>query len=112
RTLLSVSWPGPAAGSALLGGWGDRHSNPLTLYASIEFLIAATGALSLAGLAGVRALYLAAYPAVSGFEPLLLGLRFFGAALVLFIPTFLMGGTLPILVSAVMRNSEIGRAHV
>src|SRR5438309_9253377 len=52
-TVLAVFMAGLAAGSTLLGGWGDRHGNPLTLYASIEFLIAATGALSLAGLDGV-----------------------------------------------------------
>jgi predicted membrane-bound spermidine synthase/Tfp pilus assembly protein PilF len=40
---------------------------------------------------------------------LLLALRFLGAAVVMFIPTFLMGGTLPILVRAVTRTSlELG----
>src|SRR5256886_8772303 len=72
-------------------------------------MVAATGALSLAGLAGVRSLYVAAYPSVNGLQPLLLALRFFGTAVVLFIPTFLMGGTLPVLVRGITRNSaELG----
>src|SRR5690348_16250325 len=105
-TVLAVFMAGLAAGSAWLGRWGDRHSNPVALYAYIEFLIAATSALSLAGLAGVRALYLAIHPAANAAAPLMLAVRFFGTAVVLFIPTFLMGGTLPILVAGVVRNSQ------
>src|SRR5713226_2569863 len=108
-TVLAVFMAGLAAGRACIGRWGERHSEPVALYAWIEFLVAATGAFSLAGLAGVRALYVAAYPSVSGLQPLLLALRFFGATVVLFIPTFLMGGTLPILVRGITRNSaELG----
>jgi hypothetical protein len=48
-------------------------------------------------------------PSVRGLQSLLLALRFFGATVVLFIPTFLMGGTLPILVRGITRNSaELG----
>ena len=108
-TVLAVFMAGLAAGSACIGRWGERHSEPVALYGRIEFLVAATGAFSLAGLAGVRALYVAAYPSVSGLQPLLLALRFFGATVALFIPTFLMGGTLPILVRGITRNSaELG----
>src|ERR1700726_1059589 len=56
-TVLAVFMAGLAAGSAYLGRWGERHAQPLALYARIEFLVAATAALSLVGLAGVRALY-------------------------------------------------------
>jgi spermidine synthase len=52
--------------------------------------------------------YLAAYPAVGAATPLLLVLRFLGVAIVLFIPTFLMGGTLPILVRGLTREEEVG----
>lgn len=104
-TVLAVFMAGLAVGSAYLGGWGERHGQPLALYARIEFLVAATGALSLAGLAVVRSLYITAYPVLGGSQPLLLGLRFFGATVVLFLPTFLMGGTLPILIVSVARNS-------
>ena len=108
-TVLAVFMAGLAAGSAYIGRWSEQRAKPVTLYAWIEFLVAATGAFSLAGLAGVRSLYVAAYPSVSGLQPLLLVLRFFGTTVVLFIPTFLMGGTLPILVRGITRNSaELG----
>ena len=108
-TVLAVFMAGLAAGSACIGRWSERRAESLALYAWIEFMVAATGALSLAGLAGVRSLYVAAYPSVTGLQPLLLALRFFGATAVLFIPTFLMGGTLPILVRGITWNSaELG----
>jgi spermidine synthase len=104
--VLAVFMAGLAAGSAWFGSRTEARGWTIALYAFLEFLIALAGALSLADLAGVRWLYLATYPMMSSWQPLLLALRFFGAALVLFVPTFLMGGTLPILVATVMRNSE------
>src|SRR5467141_262115 len=108
-TVLAVFMAGLAAGSAYIDRWSTQRTESLALYSWIEFLVAATGAFSLAGLAAVRSLYVAAYPSVNGLQPLLLALRFFGAAVVLFIPTFLMGGTLPILVRGITQNSaELG----
>jgi spermidine synthase len=108
-TVLTVFMAGLAAGSAYISRWSERRAASLTLYAWIEFMVGATGALSLAGLVGVRSLYLAAYPSVTGLPLVLLGLRFFGAFVVLFLPTFLMGGTLPILVRVITRKSgELG----
>ena len=105
-TVLAVFMAGLTAGSAFIGGWRDTRADPIVLYIWIEFLVAITGALSLAELAGVRLLYVAAYPNFAHFQPLLLAFRFLGAAVVMFIPTFLMGGTLPILVRAVTRSSH------
>jgi spermidine synthase len=107
-TVLSVFMAGLAAGSAYLGSWNERHTRPIALYAWIELSVAAAGAFSLIGLIGVRLLYLAAYPAIGAATPLLLVLRFLGIAVVLFIPTFLMGGTLPILVRGLAREDELG----
>jgi spermidine synthase len=111
-TVLAVFMAGLAAGSAYLGRWKQSHAEPLKLYAWIELGVAATGALSLLGLAGVRSLYFAAYPAIHEIKPLLLALRFLGAGLVLFLPTFLMGGTLPILVRGVTGKSKELGSHV
>ena len=109
-TVLAVFMGGLAAGSAWLSRWGDRWSRPLALYAWLEVGTALTGALSLAGLAGVRTAYFAAYPYAAAHDSVLLLLRFAGAVLVLFLPTFLMGGTLPILVRAITRSSaELGK---
>src|SRR6516165_6515165 len=108
-TVLAVFMAGLASGSSFFGRWGKTQAKPISLYSWIEFLAGATGALSLAGLAGVRFLYTAAYSHMSSMPALLLGLRFFGAVAVLFIPTFLMGGTLPILVQGVTRyRVELG----
>jgi spermidine synthase len=108
-TVLAVFMAGLAAGSAYLGRWGQNHPRPIALYAWVELLVAATGAFSLVGLAAVRWLYLAMYPTFGRLQPLLLVLTFLGAALVLFIPTFLMGGTFPILVRGLaQRSAELG----
>jgi spermidine synthase len=108
-TVIAVFMGGLAVGSAFLGRWSERRENPVALYGWIEITIAAAGAFSLVGLAGVRELYLATYHAVAGSTAALVALRFFASALVLFVPTFLMGGTLPILVRGLTRtSSELG----
>jgi len=104
-TVLAVFMAGLASGSAWIGRRGDRWDRPIVLYAWLEFGVAATAAISLAGLAGVRALYVAAYPYAAGHASALIALRFAGSALVLFLPTFLMGGTLPVLVRGVTQTS-------
>src|ERR1700724_1883364 len=81
-TVLAVFMAGLAAGSAYIDRWSEQRGESLALYSWIEFLVAATGAFSLVGLTGVRTLYVAAYPSVNGQQPLLLVLRFFGAAVV------------------------------
>src|SRR6202050_4893409 len=75
-TVLAVFMAGLAAGSAYIGRWNEGRAESIALYAWVELMVAAAGAFSLAGLAGVRFLYVAAYPIVSGFGPLLLALRF------------------------------------
>ncbi len=108
-TVLAVFMAGLASGSAWIGGRSERWERPIALYGWLELGVAATAAISLAGLAGVRAAYVAAYPFAAGSGAILLTLRFVGSALVLFLPTFLMGGTLPVLVRGLTRNAaELG----
>lgn len=108
-TVLAVFMAGLASGSAWLGRQSERWRRPIALYGWLELGVAATAAISLAGLAGVRAIYVAAYPYASGSAAVLLALRFLGSALVLFLPTFLMGGTLPVLVRGLTRTAaELG----
>ena len=108
-TVLAVFMAGLASGSAWIGRRSDAWNNPVAAYGWMELGVAATAAISLAGLAGVRAIYVAAYPHASGSGAALLALRFAGAAVVLFLPTFLMGGTLPVLVRGLARgSSELG----
>ena len=73
-TVLAVFMAGLAVGSAYIGRWGQNHAKPISLYAQLELLVAATGALSLAGLTAVRWLYLAMYPTFGVLQPLLLAL--------------------------------------
>src|ERR1700693_3614129 len=109
-TVLAVFMGGLALGSAYWGRSSERFANPVKLYGWMELAIAAGGALSLLGLAGVRWLYLHTYHVFAGSVPALLLLRFAGSAIVLLLPTFLMGGTLPVLVQGVTRtSSELGR---
>jgi spermidine synthase len=105
-TVLAVFMAGLASGSAWIGGRSERWDRPIALYGWLELGVAATAAISLAGLAGVRASYVAAYPFAAGNASTLLMLRFVGSALVLFLPTFLMGGTLAVLVCGLTRNAE------
>jgi spermidine synthase len=105
-TVLAAFMGGLAAGSAVLGRWGERQTRPIVVYGWIEILIGVAGILSLPGLSAVRALYLFAYHNIADSTPLLVGLRLVASLLVLFLPTFLMGGTLPILVRGVTRHSN------
>jgi spermidine synthase len=108
-TVLAVFMAGLASGSAWIGRLGERWNRPIALYGWLELGVAATAAISLAGLAAVRAAYVAAYPWAEGNGAILLSVRFAGAALVLFLPTFLMGGTLPVLVRGLTRSAaELG----
>jgi spermidine synthase len=108
-TVLAVFMAGLASGSAWIGRRGDHWKRPIALYGWLELGVAVTAAISLAGLAGVRTVYVAAYPYAGGNAGALLMLRFAGSALVLLLPTFLMGGTLPVLVRGLTRNpAELG----
>jgi len=109
-TVLAVFMGGLALGSAWWGRTSERRTSPLLLYGWMEIGVAVSGALSLAGLVAVRRLYLSAFQVTASSEWALLALRFLGAAIVLFLPTFLMGGTLPVLVEGLTRHSmELGR---
>ncbi len=97
-TVLAVFLGGLALGSDWIGRWSERRKDPILLYALLELGVAALGTLSLANLGGVRALYVHAFPWIGNSSALRGALRFFAAAMVLLPPTFLMGGTLPVLV--------------
>src|SRR5271163_1191101 len=97
-TVLAVFLGGLALGSDWIGRWSDRWEDPILLYGLLDLGVAVLGALSLASLAGVRTLYVHAYPWIEDSSAMRGALRFFAAGLILIPPTFLMGGTLPVLV--------------
>lgn len=108
-TVLALFMGGLAAGSVWIGRRSDRSTRPLILYAWIEVAVACTGALSLLGLLALRHFYVPYYLALSRFPALILALQFLSACTVLLLPTFLMGGTLPVLVRSLRGNSSSGR---
>jgi len=106
--VLAAFMGGLALGSRFYGVRADATARPLRLYARLEFGIAALGLLA-------SALILLATPVYVGLSHLLpsgaLGiLRGILALLLLLPPTFLMGGTLPVLSRYVVRSHRrLGR---
>jgi spermidine synthase len=110
--VLAIFIGGLGLGSRVLGARADRHPRPLLLYAGLEAGISVAAALSPLLLWAVRA----AYVAVGGTQ--VLGgfaggaLRLLLSALVLALPTVLMGGTLPAAARFVERREDAGRRLV
>jgi spermidine synthase len=93
--VLAIFIFGLGAGSLLIGPRADRHPRPLSLYARLEAGVAVAAALTPLLLAAVRGAYLALGGSLA-LGPLLSTLvRLSLSALVLLLPTVLMGGTLP-----------------
>jgi spermidine synthase len=107
--VLAIFMGGLGLGSAWLGRRADAHRRPLGFYAQLEMGIALTAAASPLLLAIVRDLYIS----LGGTFKLGLAvgtpLRLLLSALVLGLPTFLMGGTLPAVARAVESESDAGR---
>jgi len=100
---------GLGLGSLILGGRADRQERPLEFYAKLEMVIAGSAALTPLLLWAVRKAYIA-----TGGSPVLgpwgaTAVRLLLAALVLLVPTFLMGGTLPAAARSVERDDDLGR---
>ncbi|HEX5759373.1 MAG TPA: fused MFS/spermidine synthase [Thermoanaerobaculia bacterium] len=110
--VLAIFMAGLGIGSLLLGPRADRRRSPLLFYAHLEAGIAVAAGLSPWLVALVRDLYLG----LGGSARLGLaggtGVRLVLAALVLGLPTFLMGGTLPAVARAVERSADRGRRLV
>ncbi len=110
--VLAIFIGGLGLGSRVLGARADRHPRPLLFYSRLEAGIATAAALSPLLLWVVRA----AYVAVGGTQ--VLGgfaggaLRLVLSALVLAVPTLLMGGTLPAAARFVESDEDAGRRVV
>ncbi|HEX6900485.1 MAG TPA: fused MFS/spermidine synthase [Thermoanaerobaculia bacterium] len=110
--VLAIFMAGLGFGGLLLGKRADRHRSPLGLYAALEAGIAISAGLSpwlvklvewvYISLGGSAALGLAGSTVV----------RLLLSTLVLGVPTFLMGGTLPAVARAVERGTDAGRRTV
>lgn len=107
--VLAIFMAGLGLGSAILGRWADRVLNPLALYGWFEIGIAISAAMSPALIAWISSMYLA----LGGQQTLGLGGATFArlglAAIVMAVPTFLMGGTLPAVVRSATPRRDLRR---
>ncbi len=110
--VLAIFMAGLGFGSLLLGPRADRKPVPLLFYAYLEAGIAVAAGLSPWLIALVRDLYLALGGSARMGLAAGTGVRLVFAALVLGVPTFLMGGTLPAVARAVERSADRGRRLV
>ena len=99
-TVVAAYMGGLGLGAWLLGRRADRHPRPAALYGRLEIAIGVFGIVSPAVLGLARHAYVGAAAALGAGSLGSLGLRFGLAALVLLVPTTLMGGTLPVLTRA------------
>jgi spermidine synthase len=106
-TVVAAFMGGLALGSFLGGRFADRLDRPILWYATAEAIIALMGLLSPRALEWVQSTYLAVYPHDASEAALsVVALRFALAAVVLLIPTTLMGATLPLIVKGSLAMSR------
>ncbi len=104
--VLAVFMGGLGIGNAVLGARADRAKNPLAFYAVLEIFVALTAAISPFLIDALHGSYIS----LGGQLSLGVGgatvLRLAISVIVLGMPTFLMGGTLPAAVRAVTSDQD------
>ncbi len=105
-TVVAAYMGGLGLGAWLLGRLADRRPKPAALYGWLEIAIGVFGILSPLILGLAHRVYLGLAGAASLGTGASVALRFGLAALVLLIPTTLMGGTLPVLTRAFMGDDR------
>jgi spermidine synthase len=103
---VSVFMIGLAIGSLVVRHRADRFSNPVRIYSIIEFLIAGFSCAMPLILSAGDALYVLAFRRFAPSPAALLGLQVIISAFSMIIPAALMGSTLPILSTLIIRNRE------
>src|SRR5690242_14765057 len=101
-TVVAAYMGGLGLGAWALGRRADRTPRPAVLYGRLEIAIGIFGILSPLVLGLAHWLYIGTAGALALGSAASVALRFGLAALVLLIPTTLMGGTLPVLTRALM----------
>ena len=98
---------GLSLGSWLAGRWAGRTRNPVAGYGALELGIGLSAlAVPVLFSAGSR-IFITAYGWTGGEGPLVDALRLLLAALILLVPTTLMGATLPLLAQFAERNARV-----
>ena len=107
-TVLAVFFLGLACGSYLFGRIGQRIARPLRLYALIEIALGLLALASPHAFDLVDALYGVLYRTMADHTGALFLVRVLLVGLVVFPPTFLMGGTLPLF----CRQYVVNQGHI
>ena len=110
--VVAVFIAGLGAGNAVLGRFADATHRPLFLYAVLEAAISLSAAISPFVVDACQAVFL-----LTGGETMLgpvlaTAVRIFMVALALAIPTFLMGGTLPLAARGIVTAGDASRCRV
>src|SRR2546423_1133326 len=105
-TVVAAYMGGLGLGAWLLGRKADRHPRPAALYGWLEIAIGAFGLASPFVLSLAHRVYIGTAGTFALGGTASVALRFGLAALVLLIPTTLMGGTLPVLTRAFMGDDR------
>lgn len=105
-TVLGAFMTGLALGSWRLGARADRMSRPLRTYGILEILIGVSAALVPTAFRLMDSVYWGFAPALQSFPGGDLLVRFLSSFLIMLVPTFLMGGTLPVLSRFFVRRAE------
>ena len=103
--VLAAFMGGLAAGSFFLGRWADRRTDHLRVYGLLEIAVALYCICLPWLIDSTVPLFRAIYAATGGSGPLLQTTRACVAWLLLLVPSFLMGGTLPVLSKFVARTA-------
>ena len=106
-TVLTSFFLGLAFGSYFVGRYlRSSRVSPLFIYGLFEAVIGVF-ALAFPWLFDLlETAYAALYPAVAASEAMLFGVRFLLLFLLVFVPTFFMGGTLPLLLDALVAEDR------
>ncbi len=104
--VISSFFFGLAAGSIYFGRRADQTASPVRLYRNLEAGIAGTALLVWLGLPQLDSVYVILYRSVWGSLLLVNLLKFTLTFALLCVPTFLMGGTLPVMTKAFVRSPE------
>jgi spermidine synthase len=110
--VLAIFMGGLGAGGLILGRRCERSRNPLAYYAHLEIAIAVTAGITPGLVWLIRELYVLLGGTIVLGMTLGSVVRLLFAAVVLAVPTFLMGGTLPAAARAVETATDVSRRHM
>ncbi len=106
-TVVAAFMAGLALGSFLLGRFIDKRKDPLRVYALLELLIGATALMVPIIFSLALPLYRYVYELSGGSQLLITVLRTLVCFVALLLPTTMMGGTLPILTSWLVKRGNL-----